>query len=250
VAERYEYDAWGNVLGVFDGNGGSLPSSVLGNRYLFQGREYSWATHAAWGGAGLYYFRARWYDPSTGRWLSNDPIGISGGLNQYAFCANNPVMFVDPEGLEAWVGTTYNGTTLGDHSWIVVDDPRSTTEYTAYSIQPGRAEYITGHPFRSLWTALNDKARLRKYDSAEPDSTFVRLYTTKAQDEILRRIGDSISSQGDCLPYHYPLIQCVFYTRWILVFIGYLPPETLPTVTPIGLKNEVRVHSAIRKAIN
>jgi len=100
TVESYRYDAWGNVLGVFDGNGGSLPSSVLGNRYLFQGREYSWATHAAWGGAGLYYFRARYYDPSTGRWLSNDPIGISGGLNQYAFCANNPVMYVDPFGLE------------------------------------------------------------------------------------------------------------------------------------------------------
>jgi RHS repeat-associated protein len=34
----------------------------------------------------LYYFRARWYEPVTGRWLSNDPIGISGGLNQYHLC--------------------------------------------------------------------------------------------------------------------------------------------------------------------
>src|SRR5690606_22055593 len=41
-----------------------------------------------------------WYDPVTGRWLSNDPIGISGGLNQYVFCANNPVNFRDPFGLE------------------------------------------------------------------------------------------------------------------------------------------------------
>lgn len=40
----------------------------------------------------------RWYDPITGRWLSNDPIGISGGLNQYVFCGNNPVNFVDPFG--------------------------------------------------------------------------------------------------------------------------------------------------------
>ena len=98
AVESYSFDSSDNVLGVFDGNGGSLPSSVLGLRYLFQGREYSWAIHEAWSGAGLYYFRARYYDPSTGRWLSNDPIGISGGLNQYAFCANNPVMFVDPEG--------------------------------------------------------------------------------------------------------------------------------------------------------
>ena len=33
-------------------------------------------------------------------WLSKDPIGISGGLNQYVFCGNNPVNFVDPFGLE------------------------------------------------------------------------------------------------------------------------------------------------------
>jgi RHS repeat-associated protein len=91
IVESYEYDAWGNVLAVRDGQGNPLTESALGNRFLFQGREYSWAT-------GLYNFRARWYDPETGRWLSNDPIGISGGLNQYVFCANNPVMFVDPDG--------------------------------------------------------------------------------------------------------------------------------------------------------
>ena len=60
--------------------------------YLFQGREYSWAT-------GLYYFRARWYDPVTGRWLSNDPIGINGGLNQFVAFDNNPVMLTDAFGL-------------------------------------------------------------------------------------------------------------------------------------------------------
>ncbi len=66
--------------------------SALGNRYLWQGREYSWST-------GLYSFRARWYDPLTGRWLSPDPIGISGGLNLYVFCGNSPVNFRDPWGL-------------------------------------------------------------------------------------------------------------------------------------------------------
>ena len=72
VVESYDFDAWGRVLSVTDGNGNALASSAIGNRYLFQGREYSWAT-------GLYYFRARWYDPVTGRWLSPDPIGINGG---------------------------------------------------------------------------------------------------------------------------------------------------------------------------
>lgn len=91
VVEQYRYDALGRV-NVYDGEGGPVLTSQIGSRHLFQGREYSWAT-------GLYYFRARWYDPVTGRWLSKDPIGISGGLNQYVFCGNNPVNFVDPSGL-------------------------------------------------------------------------------------------------------------------------------------------------------
>ena len=43
-------------------------------------------------------FNLRWYDPITGMWLSNDPIGISGGLNQYVAFNNNPVLFVDSDG--------------------------------------------------------------------------------------------------------------------------------------------------------
>jgi hypothetical protein len=46
----------------------------------------------------------RWYDPVTGRWLSKDPIGISGGLNQYVAFGNNPVNFRDPDGLFAKEG--------------------------------------------------------------------------------------------------------------------------------------------------
>ena len=97
IVESYEYDAWGRVLSVKDASGNELtsdfglPTSGLGNRYTFQGREIDWST-------GLYYFRARWYNPISGRWLSKDPIGISGGLNQYVFCGNNPVNFIDPKG--------------------------------------------------------------------------------------------------------------------------------------------------------
>jgi RHS repeat-associated protein len=92
IVESYRFDAWGRVLGVYDGNNNPLMQSALGNRYLWQGREYSWQS-------GFYFFRVRWYDPITGRWLSNDPISISGGLNQYAFCSDNPVNFRDPFGL-------------------------------------------------------------------------------------------------------------------------------------------------------
>jgi RHS repeat-associated protein len=63
-------------------------------RYGFNGRELDPAT-------GLMHYRARWYDPSQGRFLSEDPLGFDGGLNFYAYAANDPVNFIDPLGLSA-----------------------------------------------------------------------------------------------------------------------------------------------------
>lgn len=91
IVERYEYDAWGRTK-IYSADGTELTESAIGNRYLFQGREYDAST-------GLYYFRARWYDPVSGRFISKDPVGISGGLNLYVFCSDDPVNFVDPLGL-------------------------------------------------------------------------------------------------------------------------------------------------------
>ncbi len=91
IVERYSYSAYGETR-VFDGNDSELAKSAHGNRYTFQGREIDWDT-------GLLYFRARWYNSEIGRWLSKDLIGISGGLNLYVFCGNNPVNFSDPLGL-------------------------------------------------------------------------------------------------------------------------------------------------------
>jgi RHS repeat-associated protein len=48
----------------------------------------------------LTYMRARWYDPDLGRFVSEDPIGLAGGINKYVFAANNPVNGRDPTGLQ------------------------------------------------------------------------------------------------------------------------------------------------------
>ena len=59
---------------------------------------------------GLYYMRARYYDPSTGRFISEDPIGLDGGTNLYAYAANNPVLLNDPNGQCPWcVGAVIGG---------------------------------------------------------------------------------------------------------------------------------------------
>lgn len=80
VVAQLTYDAFGNSTG-----------SGL-TRYDFTGRERDPDT-------GLLYYRARWYDPQVGRFISEDPIGLAGGINQFSYVSNNPQNAKDPFGL-------------------------------------------------------------------------------------------------------------------------------------------------------
>ncbi len=48
--------------------------------------------------SGLYYYRARYYDPEIGRFLNEDPLGLEAGINFYVYCQNNPINYNDPSG--------------------------------------------------------------------------------------------------------------------------------------------------------
>ncbi len=80
LVERITYDAYGNSAGS------------TRTRYGFTGRERDLLT-------GLLYYRARFYDPQLGRFISEDPIGLAGGINSFAYVGNNPVLYRDPSGL-------------------------------------------------------------------------------------------------------------------------------------------------------
>ncbi len=69
LANEYAYTPWGEAESVRE----SVP-----NMLRFQARELD-------GGTGMYYFRSRWYDPQLWRFNSEDPIGLEGGINLYAF---------------------------------------------------------------------------------------------------------------------------------------------------------------------
>ena len=59
---------------------------------MFTGRRFDIET-------GLYYYRARYYNPHIGRFMQTDPVGYNVGTNLYAYCGNNPLGRVDPFGL-------------------------------------------------------------------------------------------------------------------------------------------------------
>ena len=89
---KYSYDAWGNIIYQYDD--GSNISNI--NPYRYRGYRYDDET-------GYYYLNSRYYDPSIARFISADSINYldpssSAGLNLYAYCNNNPVMYHDPSG--------------------------------------------------------------------------------------------------------------------------------------------------------
>ncbi len=85
VVNQYHYTPWG----VAETN----TSETVPQPLRYMGRELDATT-------GLYYVRARWYDPTLGRFNSEDPIGLDGGINPYAYAGNGPVNGRDPSGLE------------------------------------------------------------------------------------------------------------------------------------------------------
>lgn len=87
TAKSYAYDAYGNIL--------ESPGAVE-QPYTYTGREFD-------SESGLYYYRARNYDPASGRFLQSDPVGFSGGLNLYQYVGSNPTNMVDPTGKFAMV---------------------------------------------------------------------------------------------------------------------------------------------------
>ncbi|MDQ7247295.1 RHS repeat-associated core domain-containing protein [Dongia sedimenti] len=84
VQTSYGYDPYGVS---------SQTGAANDNPYQFTGRQND--------GTGLYYYRARYYNPSWGRFINEDPIGLAGGVSLYAYAGGSPIGLSDPLGLQA-----------------------------------------------------------------------------------------------------------------------------------------------------
>jgi RHS repeat-associated protein len=84
ITATYSYDTSGNL---------TASTGSITNPFRYAGREFDMESS-------IYYNRARYYDETLGRFVSEDPVRFSGGLNFYTYVRNDPVSFVDPMGLQ------------------------------------------------------------------------------------------------------------------------------------------------------
>jgi RHS repeat-associated protein len=139
INPRFVHSDWvGSTRYLSDSSGNFFPSALrydaFGQRTALAGPNQptpfqfagGWGYEAEYSDStepylGLSYLEQRYYEPATGRFISRDPIGFDGGLNLYAYCDNDPVNMVDPDGLGGvWIGGVHLG---DDHPWLVFDAP-------------------------------------------------------------------------------------------------------------------------------
>jgi RHS repeat-associated protein len=139
-ASTYSYDSFGNLM--------AATGNII-NPFRYTAREFDSET-------GLMYYRARYYDPVVGRFLSQDPIGFNSGMNSYAYVFNNPLTFVDPLGLDAltddpavrkcmcllWKASNYGFHETEESAWVLLlAQLRSCSNWPA-----------TGKTSKQVWT--------------------------------------------------------------------------------------------------
>jgi RHS repeat-associated protein len=171
-------DASGNVIGreFYDPFGAPATSGTVG---LFQ-----FTGHPAANG-GLYYDRARFYDSVTGRFVSEDPAGFSGGPNQYQYVWNSPVIYTDPLGFgpgDKWYG--YNDRNFQDwfhRKWKQPGDPDATKEDIEDAYQEWENQ---GRPGRD---PKGDRRGNKDCDKPEPEAQPEPDPDTESQ---FSRLGD------------------------------------------------------------
>lgn len=117
IVNNYEYDEWGNIL---------YSKETVSNPFKYAGEVYDQET-------GLYYLRARYYDPTMGRFLNEDSyegqVDNPLSLNLYTYCYNEPLGHVDPSGhiVDVIADVFFFG-------WDIVDiviDPQNPTNWAA-----------------------------------------------------------------------------------------------------------------------
>jgi RHS repeat-associated protein len=138
---------------------------------------------------GLYYYRARYYDPATGRFLTEDPLGFGGVDGDfYRYTNNSPSSFVDPFGLQTTVIIVYDqdfGITYGAHAALLIDNGGNPTLY-----DPAGGYGEDNHCEHGCQEYQADPKKYKRYheDNGSTLQFFIFNTTPEEEKQILARI--------------------------------------------------------------
>lgn len=163
-ANRYRYDPYGRVVERVE---------AVENPYWFTGREEAREV-------GLYYYRARWYEARSGRFVSEDPwLTDASDWNFYAYVKNTPMLHRDPFGLDIWIEGTSVSEGVPLHQSICVG-------------QVGRAKcYSFGAKLPCFWCG-------EVYEDRQPGGRMERYKKTtpKEDEEFKQRLDKEIGREA------------------------------------------------------
>ncbi len=207
----YQFDNIGNTTQITDQNASVVNSySYLPFGHIAQSAETldNPFTFSAQAGAvhddnGLYFMRARYYEPGNGRFLSMDPIGPLGeDLNLYRYVGNNPVNFVDPTGTDWTLNTMLTAaglsTEVGNSVDMIDGQLNGAVNQLESRIASGQRP---GRPLRNLQNNLahlqDDLANRMQYLKNVRDRLDFPDSWLKNQDDIIRRSKEILKKGKD-----------------------------------------------------
>jgi len=124
IIGNYIYDAFGNMTKI----------PMAGNPYAYTSREYDTETY-------LFFYRARYYDSTIGRFISADPPGFASSTNFYNYVDNNPINLIDPQGLfyeAALYEVAFWLQQYGEQAYTILDELRQKIPETIEELRERR----------------------------------------------------------------------------------------------------------------
>jgi RHS repeat-associated protein len=126
ASQNYTYDSFGNIIAT---------TGSLVNSFRYTGREWDQETS-------LYYYRARYYDPTIGNFISEDPIRFGAGVNFYSYAFGDPVKYIDPDGKDVTItisNRTYSPSGISVSGTITVTSDQTSITFTGSTLENAHA---------------------------------------------------------------------------------------------------------------